>query len=72
MKISRTRYESAKRKLAQLEPCKNTVLTWEKAMRAIGSDVDVQRVVAIEVSDDGRIKWECETPLMGIAGRNEV
>ena len=72
MRISRTRYESAKRKLSRLESCREIVQAWEKAMRAIGSNVDIQRVVAIEISNDGKVKWECETPLADVAERKEA
>ena len=72
MRISRSRYESAKRKLARVESCRSTVQTWEDAMRTIGSNVDAQRVIAVEINDDGKIKWECETPLLDVAERKGV
>ena len=63
MRISRSRYETAKRKLAKMQSVQQVVKIWEDAMRAIGAHVDAERVVAVEIQDDGRIKWECETPL---------
>ena len=65
MRISKSRYESAKRRLAKMEPLQQTVRTWEEAMQSIG-DVDSQRVVAIEVDDEGTIRWEGKTKLMRI------
>lgn len=63
MKISRSRYEKARRMLAEVASYQRTVQTWEEAMTRVG-DVGDQTVVAIEITEDGKIKTECETPLV--------
>ena len=72
MRISRSRYESAKRKLAKMESLKQVVETWEDAMRAINAHVDAEKVLALEIHDNGKIKWECETPLAGVVNEKGV
>lgn len=61
MKISRSRYEKARRMLAEVTSYQRTVQTWEEAIKRVGNVGD-QTVVAIEITEDGRIKIECETP----------
>jgi len=63
MKISRSRYEKAKQMVKKMAFYQDTVQAWEEAMRRVG-DVGDQTVVAIEITADGKIKIECETPLL--------
>ena len=63
MKISRSRYEKAKQMLTKMASYQKTVQAWEEAMTRVG-DVGDQTVVAIEITADGKIKTECETPLL--------
>ena len=60
MRITRSRYESARKKLVKMTAYQKIKDDWEDAMKDLG-DVGDQRVVAIELTKDGTIKAEFET-----------
>ena len=62
MRITRKRYETAIKKLEELDRCQQIVEIWENGLERIGS-VGSQTVTAFEIDEDGRItKPEFEPP----------
>lgn len=57
MRITRTRYESAKKKLAKMETLLNVTRRWEQTMHELG-DAAAANVVAIETTKDDTVKVE--------------
>jgi hypothetical protein len=57
MRITRTRYESAKKRLAKMEALLNVTRRWEQTMREMG-DTAAANVVAIETTKDNTVKVE--------------
>ncbi len=60
MRITRTRYESAKNKLSKMETLLKITAQWEKTMEGLG-DAVAANVVAIETTKEGTVKVEFET-----------
>ncbi len=70
MRLTRKKYEYAKKIVERAKAQLQTVKKWEDAMKQIG-DVGNQRIVAIKFDDkDGPITTECEmvkTPELKVA-----
>ncbi len=57
IRITRTRYESAKKKLSKMETLLDVTRRWEQTMEELG-DAAAANVVAIETTKDDTVKVE--------------
>jgi hypothetical protein len=60
MRITRSRYESSKKKLAKMDSLLQITSCWERTMKELG-DASAEKVVAIETTKDGTVKVEFES-----------
>ena len=58
MKLTRKKYEQAKKIVADAKSQQEVIKTWDEAMKKLG-DLGNQRVIAMTIKD-GKITTECE------------